>query len=450
MMVTDNRHTILLVDDEDSILNLLKTQLQQDYQVLTATDGKKALAILKASENPVTLIISDQNMPEMTGAQFLEKAKTISPDSMRFLMTGYSDMNAIIDALNKGEIHRYLTKPFEYNDLLVQIRQAVEHFELVAENRSLLEQANRKNEALESKVMERSKGLIEKYEQLKASRLEVEQLFEDTIHLLSKLVDMINPELGLYMKQVSRLSRKIASAYNLEEHVLKQIEISGLFHDLGLLGLPEIIFSKDEISMNETEYGLFSQHPAIASISCNHIPKLKYVSQNIYSHHENFDGSGYPDGMKGQEIPLGARIVAPVSDYCRIINTWPMDIKKIKARFEQNFGPKSAEVLNAENAEKMLGQAAEKALDFGKNKKYDPEIVEKLKKQVADEKRIEKNSKWVSIDELEEGMMLEKQICLKDGKRLLSRGLVFNEPSIKSLQELNKSGKIDSKVCISA
>lgn len=443
-----HKHTILLVDDEKTMLELLCQQLQEDYNILTALSGEKALEILQMDNQSVSLIISDQNMPKMTGSQFLEKAKEISPDSIRFLITGYTDMNAIIEALNKGEINRYLTKPIDHDELLIEVKNAVEQFDLIAENRNLLILANQKNEELEKKVVERSKDLIEKYEQLKASRVEIDKVFEDTIHLISKLVDMVNPELGTYMKHTGRLSRKTAEAYGLEEHMLKQIEVSGLFHDLGLLGLPELIFSKDEIAMDETEYGLYAQHPSIAAMSCNHIPKLKWVASNIQSHHEHYDGSGYPEGLKGDEIPIGARIVAAVSDYCRIIDIWPRDLEKIKLRFEENFGPGSADSFDAQNTEDLLCQAAEKVLDLGKENKYDPDVVEKLKQQINQEKQAEKNSRWLDINDLKEGMVLEKQLRLKDGKPLLSKGLVFNESSINSLKKLKKLGKIDHQVYI--
>ena len=105
-------HTILLVDDEESIIKSLKRLFRkEDYKIITASNGNEGLELLKRIDKPVSLIISDQRMPEMTGTQFLEKAKDIFPDAIRFLLTGYSDMRAIIDAVNQGGIHRYINKP---------------------------------------------------------------------------------------------------------------------------------------------------------------------------------------------------------------------------------------------------------------------------------------------------------------------------------------------------
>ena len=120
-------HFILLVDDEQSITRSLQRLFRKEkYQILTASSGQEGLTMLSGFDKPVSLIISDQRMPGMTGAQFLEKARILAPDAIRFLLTGYSDVKDILDAVNKGEIHRYLTKPWNDDDLLLQVRSALE------------------------------------------------------------------------------------------------------------------------------------------------------------------------------------------------------------------------------------------------------------------------------------------------------------------------------------
>ncbi len=111
-MALKYKHKLLLVDDEESITKALHRIFRREgYEIYTASSGQKGLEVLKEDKKPFSLIISDQRMPGMTGAQFLEKAKKIFPNAIRILLTGYSDMDAIVDAINKGEIHRYLTKP---------------------------------------------------------------------------------------------------------------------------------------------------------------------------------------------------------------------------------------------------------------------------------------------------------------------------------------------------
>ena len=134
-MTLKRKHTIIVVDDEKSITDAIRRLFRKDgYQILTATNGQEGLELLKKLEKPVSLIISDQRMPGMNGAQFLERAKNISPDAIRFLLTGYSDMNAIVESINKGEIHRYLEKPWNDDHLMLQVRQSLETYELKKES----------------------------------------------------------------------------------------------------------------------------------------------------------------------------------------------------------------------------------------------------------------------------------------------------------------------------
>lgn len=142
-------HTLLLVDDELSILKSLKRLLRKEkHQILTATNGREALDVLAHTDEDVSLIISDQRMPEMTGAQFLAQAVNIAPDSVRFLLTGYADLNAVADAVNKGKIHRYITKPWNDDEINELIHMALSQVELRKENKRLTELTERQNSEL--------------------------------------------------------------------------------------------------------------------------------------------------------------------------------------------------------------------------------------------------------------------------------------------------------------
>ena len=168
-MTLSHEHTILLVDDELAITKALHRLFRKGgFRIFTASSGREGLDVLQKAESPVSLIISDQRMPGMTGAQFLEKAKKMAPDAIRFLLTGYSDMDAIVDAVNNGEIHRYLTKPWNDDDLFLQVQQSLTQYELVLENRRLLKLTRKQNQALndlnrdlEKKVKDRTR-LVQK------------------------------------------------------------------------------------------------------------------------------------------------------------------------------------------------------------------------------------------------------------------------------------------------
>ena len=461
-MTLKYKHSILLVDDEISITKSLERIFRKEhYKIFTASGGKEGLELLSTLEEPVSLIISDQRMPEMTGAQFLEKARKIFPDAGRYLLTGYSDMDAVVDAVNKGEIHRYLTKPWNDDELLVQVRQSLERYELVLENRRLSEltstqnrELNELNKNLEKKVSERTLEIRQTNIELEETNKRLEKSFLDTIRLLSSLIETLNPELGRHMKNVAQLAREVAEEYGLDSEDLNQIEMAGMIHDIGMLGLPKTTLLKDEKDMGKAELKMYLQHPVIASIYLETVEKLDKVAEIVLYHHENFDGSGFPNGLKEDEIPLGSRIIRAVADYYNIIYRWPKDIKYILNKAEKYFGV-AVKNFNITKPEKMLEEIASKIIMLGAHRKYDISVVTKLierageaKPSEEEDKKEKKQDLWIGYEELKEGMVLARDLRLKDGRLLLTRGMKVKKSSISSVHKLGENKLIDDRVNI--
>lgn len=155
---------ILVVDDEEENLLAFELNFRSQFTIYTANSGRKGLEIL--AERDVALVITDQRMPEMTGVEFLEKAAQLRPDILRMVLTGYSDINALIDAVNMGRIYHYVTKPWDPDELALSIKRALETYRLGAENRRLVAELKQKNEELESRVRERTRELQEAMEKL--------------------------------------------------------------------------------------------------------------------------------------------------------------------------------------------------------------------------------------------------------------------------------------------
>jgi len=455
------KHRLLLVDDEESITKALYRIFRKEgYEIHTASSGQEGLTLLKETGKPFSLIISDQRMPGMTGAQFLEEAKKIFPEAIRILLTGYSDMDAVVDAINKGEIHRYLTKPWNDDDLLIQIRQALEQYELRVENKRLLALTARQNEKLrelgknlKKKVDERTLEIKQKNKELQGINKKLEKSFLDVTRLLSSLVETLNPELGEYMGQVGPLAREVAEEYGLDQRELDQIEIAGMLHDIGLLGLPEGILEKDENDMSQKEFYMFSQHPAIGQICLQSVGSMDQVGAIILSHHEHYDGSGFPGGLKGGEIPIGARIIGVVADYCKIVETWPRDVNQIIAKARKYIGS-SANSISGTDPKKLTNDIAKRVLLVQATQKYDPDIVMKLVKKLepgeTERKKQPKEKEVVSIhfDDLKEGMVLAKSLCITDGKPLLLIGTALNESLISTIHRLWKENVIEGPMYV--
>jgi DNA-binding NtrC family response regulator len=135
-MATASKHSILLVDDEPEILFSLRGLLRREFELHTANSGAEALDVLR--KHPVHVIMTDQRMPEMTGVELLRKARGECPEAIRIVFTGYADIKAVIDAINQGQIYRYLTKPWDPDELLAVLRQACDHYERISDRRRLL------------------------------------------------------------------------------------------------------------------------------------------------------------------------------------------------------------------------------------------------------------------------------------------------------------------------
>ena len=154
------KRTLLIVDDEDNIRNSLQRILRRDgYQILQANSGKKGLELLE--QNPeIGVILSDQRMPNMTGTEFLTQARELSPDTVRMVLSGYTDLNTVTDSINQGAIYKFLTKPWNDELLRANILEAFEHFELKFENERLAQELQKINSDLEKRVAENTRDLV--------------------------------------------------------------------------------------------------------------------------------------------------------------------------------------------------------------------------------------------------------------------------------------------------
>lgn len=448
------KHTLLLVDDEESIIkSLQRTFRKQGYEIHTASSGQEGLDRLdrlKEAGKPFSLIISDQRMPGMTGAQFLEKAKKIFPNAMRVLLTGYSDMDAIVDAINRGEIHRYLTKPWNDDDLLLQVGQALEQYELVVENRRLLALTKRQNKKLrdlnkhlEEKVAERSREIVEKNKELSRLNQELESSLYNTVRAFASLVEMHNPLLAGHGKRVSAMSRDIARLLDLSEEEVTQIEIAALLHDIGKLGFPQKLLKYEENKWTPQDRALSRNHPQEGHAMVQFINKLDHVGLLIRSHHEQYDGHGYPDQLAEEEIPLGARIIAVADAYDKIVN-----LKVGMERSHRAVAKESKITQDHLSEDEVLERAAILHLKQHGFARYDPDIVKVLLKLLKTRGITYGREKEVSIDDLKEDMILSRSLYCSSGRFLLPHNTTLTGNYVSKLKELHKNDPITGVIYV--
>lgn len=309
-------HCILIVDDEDSILNAFKRILaDENYDVHVANSGLEGLNKLRSATKPYSIIISDQRMPEMSGVQFFAKAKEIFPDAIRILLTGYADSDAIIEAINKGGVHLYFTKPWHEEEILLHIKQSLSKVEILAENKRLVELIREKNKeltelnkALEQKALEKTNDLLIQTEKLKESYQKSQIIMDGIVRTLSKIIETRDPYTAGHEDQVAKIACKIAREMKLPEEQISFIHIAATLHDIGKICVPSEILTKPS-ALNNLEKAIIKTHCKVANDVLANIEFPYPVAEVIYQHHERLDGSGYPRGLRGNEIALEARII---------------------------------------------------------------------------------------------------------------------------------------------
>ncbi|MEE9910536.1 MAG: HD domain-containing protein [Deltaproteobacteria bacterium] len=309
------RHSILLVDDEEPILDIMTMMLADEgYDLHTAGSAEEGLEILKEFPD-FSLIISDQMMPGMTGVQLLTQARKLCPNALRVLLTGYTDTDAIIDAINNGGIHLYLTKPWHKDELLYSINQLLSKAELLIENRRLDELVKKQN----AELMELNKNLEEKVRlktlhldlrarELKTSYERIQLILEGTVLAMSKIVESRDPYTAGHEQQVARIARIIGQGMSLPHEQVEAIRIAGSLHDIGKIAVPSEILTKPG-RLSHLEMEMVKTHSQNAYDILKTIEFPYPIAQIILQHHERMDGSGYPQGLKGQDILLEARII---------------------------------------------------------------------------------------------------------------------------------------------
>jgi response regulator RpfG family c-di-GMP phosphodiesterase len=452
-MAQTYKHTLLLVDDEASILKALKRLFRREgYQILTADGGQQALELLKETDEPVSLIISDQRMPEMNGATFLEQSIAFSPDAKRFLLTGYSDMDAVVDAVNKGKIDKYLSKPWDDTEMLLLVRETLKQVELKQENIRLTELTQRQNKELaklnkqlEEKVDERTWALKYQNKLLKRTNNGLENSLMATIRLLLSLVESSNPKLGRYMKAVGPLARQIAETAGLDKAMQDRVEMAGLVHDIGLLGMPEGLLEKDQHTMTSNEFETYEHHPQIAALSLSSVDGLKEISAIVGAHHENLDGSGFPNGVMGDDLEIGSRILAVAADYHTVLHLWPKGVKRVLSMARRYVNNEILDTIEV-GEEEMLRQAiAEKVIVAGAGQRYDGAIVKHFLESIGSDTSPQAISQ-LAFNLLEEGMVLVEDLRLKDGRLLLTRGTTLDAGALQSISTIGNNGMIEGAI----
>ena len=411
--------TVLCVDDEANILSALKRLFRpHGYTILTAASGKDGLELLEKEH--VDLVISDMRMPEMNGAQFLEQVKNRWPDTVRLLLTGYAEMSATVDAINKGGIYRYISKPWEDTAMVDLVREALERLNLEREKRHL-EAVNRQqndelkdlNVHLELRVKQRTEEVQQTMNFLELANEKMKKNFMTSVRMFAGMIDMRATKMAGHSRKVTDLARRVALQMNLKSGEFNDLMHAALLHDIGMLGLPDHVLEKPFSTLNSEERLEYIKHPEKGQLALMEFEDLKGSTLIIRSHHERFDGQGYPDGLMGMGIPLGARILAVVNDYDEL----------------QNGSLTSTPMKEAE---------AHAYICAARGTRYDPQVVDAFM-AVVHAHAVKEDGVLVKASGLKSGMVLTRDLTTSEGIMLLSKGYLLTEEIIGQIYSYEKS-----------
>lgn len=307
-----DKYKVLIVDDEPDNLALLYRTLRNKYDIAKSTSPLLALEMLK--EEHFHCILSDHKMPEMDGVEFLKRSQEISPDTMRLLVTAYTDAGILIDAINYAKIYRYIKKPYNPDELMLIVENALEYWQLKADNGALVN--------------------------------DLKELFAGTITAIVEALDAKDSYTLGRSRRVTFYAVKMAKALHLSETTTGKIELAGLLHDIGMIGVSDDILAKVE-KLTQEEYDEIKKHVHHSVRILDDIKQLADVVEIIKYHHEFYDGTGYPYGLKGDDIPIGSRIIAVADAFDSMVTpkvyrqqVVPSEaLAKIKALIGKQFDP---------------------------------------------------------------------------------------------------------------
>lgn len=297
---------ILVVDDDEPIRKLTRIVLEKaGYEV----DGMETVAAArqKLIEKKYDIIMTDIVMPGISGMELLKTAHETSPDIPVILMTGFPSVETASEAIRTGSTIDYLIKPFTTAEILRTVGRAATLKTIRDENRRLEAENRRYQHHLEKVLEERSKQLVMAYHECRNS-------YSFTLEALIALLDAREHSTGEHSKRVREFSLILAHEMNLSADEIEDISHGTLLHDIGKIAIPDSILLKPG-KLTEKEWDIMKTHAQIGHDILQSSTLLSGAAEIILSHHEKYDGSGYPRGLKGNEICLGAQIFAVVDAY---------------------------------------------------------------------------------------------------------------------------------------
>ncbi len=373
---------ILCVDDDANILDALERGLRRQFHIETALGGEQALGMMDA-QNPYAVIVSDMRMPGMDGVQFLSSVRKRAPETVRMMLTGNSDQQTAIEAVNEGNIFRFLTKPCPSETLAKALTAGIEQYRLVTAEKELLGKT-----------------------------------LQGSIKVLNDVLSLTNPTAFGHASRSRRLVGQLCKELNVEKSW--EVEVAAMLSQIGCVTIPpdtlEKIHDRKTLTpvLTPVESEMFESHPAAGRDLVVNIPRLEGVAEIIAYQQKRFDGTGrLSDSVAGTRIPLGARLLKVALDYTALKWTGLTEID-VTIELRQRSGW------------------------------YDPEILKALEAVIGFEEAFEIQK--VKLKDLTTSMILADDVTTEDGAMLVGKGQDVTSSLCQRLKNFARKRKISEPI----
>ncbi|MBN2233690.1 MAG: response regulator [Opitutales bacterium] len=397
---------ILIVDDEEIVLlAIAESLIPEGYRIVRTTSPFEALEILKRDRFAV--IISDHHMPGMTGLEFFAQAQQIQPNASRILITGVLTLKVVVDAINKGEIFRFIAKPWIREELLATVKNAIHRYELVSKNALLEEQTRQTNSSL-AKTCEdltaRNAELTRKLAGLEATFGNADEHLERALDLSIRILHNLSPGLGREAATIVRVCQSMAATGRIPEKDAFHLRIAAYLTTMGKIGIEEsqlrrFIESPQVLKADDLE--VYHNLPVYAQLYASGFQDFEEVGLVIRASHERWDGQGFPDGLMGQQIPLAARYLAVAVAYAESPQSREASLESIRERMGSAFWPDAVSLFFEANPRLSLPP----------------------------------KTKEVRLEEMIPGQVLAEDISYPSGAMLMPKGTAMSRQAIMILQK---------------
>ena len=415
---SSHKPKVLLVDDEESILNSLRRLLRgQPYDVLLATGGAQALEIM--AQQPIDLVMSDARMPNMDGATFLAHVHQLYPHTTRIMLTGYADPAAIIKAINEGQIHRYISKPWHDEELLLTLRQSLayqhserERLRLVQETDQQNEQLKRLNATLEKHVAARTAELQQTADMLDLAYEELKRSYVTGTEVFSLLANLRLPPAKQTNRQIIELVRVYCNRHGVDEGTGRDLTMAAALYNIGKLSWTDSMMTAPADLLHHNDRERYRGYPKQSETLLMTLDPMKDAARLILHHQERWDGTGFPDRLKGEAIPFGSRLLKLAVDF-----------------IELQRGLILERQMNSDEALLYIRNYA--------GRLYDPGMVEDFIQVCAacqsDVSLADPAVKVLTTRDVAAGMILARNLNADNGMLLLNAGKVLNGALVEKL-----------------